>query len=158
MTKKIIKEEESKKELEELEGKYKRALADYQNLEKRVAEQKSEWAKSANRELLLKLLPVLDNLELALKHTEDEGLKISVVQFLSALKSEGVEKIEVLGKEFDPNVMECIGTGEGEENKVIEEIRPGYTLFDRVLRPAQVRVGKKEVEKVVEKKQGENVN
>ncbi|MCL5438707.1 MAG: nucleotide exchange factor GrpE [Patescibacteria group bacterium] len=175
MSKKDVKyTEEKKQETEELENKYKRALADYQNLEKRVAEQKSEWAKSANRELLQKLLPVLDNLELALKHIEDEGLthstllsvnpelaeglKIGVTQFLNALKSEGVTKIEVLGKEFDPNSMECVGTVSGEENKVIEEIRPGYTLFDRVLRPAQVRVGQARTEKVVEKEQVEIVN
>ncbi|MDP3988220.1 MAG: nucleotide exchange factor GrpE [Candidatus Levybacteria bacterium] len=124
------------------EDKYKRALADYQNLEKRVSEERKEWVKITNKELITRLLPVLDTLELANKHVDDEGLKLSIKQFLDVLKSEGVEKIQTLGLSFDPHTMECLDTTEGEENKVVEEVRAGYRIFDKVLRPAQVRVGK----------------
>ncbi len=128
----------------QLEDKYKRALADYQNLQKRVGEEKQDWVRAANRELLLRLLPVLDTLMLASQHVDDQGLKVSINQFLDALKSEGVKRIETQGKEFDPHLMECVSIEEGEENKVLEETRTGYMIYDKILRPAQVKVGKGE--------------
>ncbi len=136
------KQTEENEEFENLENQLKRALADYQNLEKRMASERSEWVKTANRGLLLRLLPALDNLMLAQKHTEDKGVSLSVDQILNAFKDEGVGRIEVLGKDFDPNLMEAVSTAEGEEGKVVEEVRTGYTLFGQVLRPAQVIVGK----------------
>ena len=137
---KEIKEEN--KDLENLENQLKRALADYQNLEKRVSLEKSEWIKISNKDLLLKLLPGLDSLILALKHTQDEGVKVSIKHFIDILENEGVKKIEAVGKNFDPNLMEAISTVEGEEGIVIEEVRAGYTISDNVLRPAQVVVGR----------------
>lgn len=131
-----------KKQVLEFENNYRRALADYQNLEKRVREEKSEWIQSANKELILRILPVLDTLMLAQQHIEDQGLQVSVQQFLDTLKIEGVIKIETVGHEFDPHLMECITTEAGEANKVLAEIRAGYMLNDKVLRPAQVTVGK----------------
>lgn len=150
------------KELQEraqnLENQVKRTLADYQNLEKRVKEERSEFVKSANRDLLLRFLPTLDTLNLAQKHVDDEGLKLSIQQFLDALKEEGVQKIETIGAHFDPKTMEAVEVEEAEEGKVLEEIRAGYTLNGEVLRPAQVKVGKqkidvKEEEKVKEESQ-----
>ena len=144
MTKKNEKKiEQENTEFANLENQLKRALADYQNLEKRIAEEKISWIKMANKNLLLKLLPGLDNLILAEKHTQDEGVKISIKHFIDSLEQEGVRKIETVGKAFDPNLMEAIGTGQGEDGKVIEEVRAGYMLFDSVLRPAQVIVGQK---------------
>ncbi len=128
--------------IKEDEEKYKRALADYQNLEKRVREERINWIKTANKELLLRLLPVLDTLLLAQKHSQDKNLEISAQQFLDVLKSEGIERVQTERKEFDPKLMECIITEEGEEGKVLEETRAGYLLNDQVLRPAQVKVGK----------------
>lgn len=130
-----------KKQVEEFENNYRRALADYQNLQKRVQEEKSEWIRSANSDLMLRILPVLDTLMLAQQHVEDQGLQVSVQQFLDVLRSEGVTKIETVGHEFDPHLMECITTEPGESNKVLEEIRAGYLLNEKVLRPAQVKVG-----------------
>lgn len=124
-----------------LENQLKRALADYQNLEKRIAEEKSTWIKIANKDLLLKLLPGLDNLMLAERHTKDEGVKISIKHFLDVLGEVGVSKIETIGKDFDPKLMEAVSTTDGAAGKVIEEIRTGYALFDTILRPAQVVVG-----------------
>lgn len=126
----------------QFENLYKRALADYQNLEKRVRDDRGEWIKAANRELLSRLLPVLDTLEMANKHIDNQGLKLSVQQFLDALKNEGVDRIETIGKEFDPHCMECFETVEGKEGKVVEEVRAGFKLYEKVLRPAQVKVGK----------------
>jgi len=129
-------------ELSNLENQLKRALADYQNLEKRIAEEKSSWIKIANKDLLLRLLPGLDSLILAEKHTRDEGVKLSIRHFLDILENEGVKQMETVGKAFDPKLMEAIGTGDGESGKVLEEVRAGYILFETVLRPAQVIVGK----------------
>lgn len=134
-------------QLQEAEAKYKRALADYQNLEKRMRDDREALIKASNRELLLNFLPVLDTLYLAQQHLKDEGLRVSIDQFLHALKNEGVVKIEVVGKPFDPTTMEVVTTGEGKENTVVQEVRSGYMLYDRLLRPAQVIVGNGEQKK-----------
>lgn len=128
-------------QVEEITNQLKRALADYQNLEKRVLGERAAWIMSANKDLILRLLPGLDSLILAEKHTEDEGVKLSVKHFLDSLKAEGVEKIETENAGFDPNLMEAVTTAEGEEGKVVEEIKSGYTLNGEVIRPAQVVVG-----------------
>jgi len=132
-----------KQKIEELENQVKRTLADYRNLENRVRNERGEWMLKANKQLLLNILPVLDTLMLANKHSQskDQGLNLSVQQFLDILRKEGVIKIGTIGKNFDPNLMEGVVTIEGEEGKVIEELRTGYTLYDKVLRPAQVAVG-----------------
>jgi molecular chaperone GrpE len=135
-------EPEENTELSNLENQLKRALADYQNLEKRIASEKSSWILASNKNLLLRLLPGLDSLLLAEKHTQDEGVKLSIKHFLDILEQDGVKKIETVGKDFDPNLMEAITTQVGEDNKVLEEVRSGYMLFETVLRPAQVIVGK----------------
>lgn len=127
---------------EELEQQVRRVLADYQNLEKRVAQERSNWIRTANKDLLLRLFPVFDTLMMATKHIDDKGLKLSLQQFHDALKNEGVVKIETLGKDFNPGFMECINTVEGEDGKVVEEVRTGFMMHDQVLRPAQVKVGK----------------
>lgn len=146
MTKKNVKkeegEEEFRKKIEELETQLKRTLADYQNLEKRFIEEKTRLVKTANRQLLLRLLPALDALTLAEEHTKDQGVVLSIKHFLDILENEGVKKIEAKGHDFDPRLMECVQTIEGEEGKVIDEVKPGYMLSETVLRVAQVTVGK----------------
>lgn len=131
-----------KVKLDEAVNNWKRAVAEYQNLEKRVNEERKDWIKLANKELLLQLLPVLDTLMIAQDHIRDEGLKLATKQFLDVLRAEGVERIETNGQIFDPNTMECVDTVSGEENKVFEEIRAGFMLHGHILRPAQVKVGK----------------
>lgn len=138
-------------ELKDLEGKYKRALADYQNLEKRVREERIQWIKTASKDILVRMLPIVDTLMLAQKHSEEKTLHVVTQQFLDLLKSEGVARIETKDKKFDPKLMECItieevdsSTSSGqEEGKVLEELRAGFMMHDTVLRPAQVKVGKK---------------
>lgn len=133
-----------KEEFENLENQLKRAIADYQNLEKRTEEAKREWILAANRNLIEKLLTVLDNLLLAQKHIQDSGLDLSVQKFLDVLSQEGVQKIQTADSKFDPNTMECVSVQEGEEEKILEEIRPGFIMNDRVIRPAQVIVGRQQ--------------
>lgn len=132
-----------KEKIEELENQNKRLLADYRNLEKRINQERGEWILKANRSLLLNLLPILDTLILANKHSksEDQNVSLSIQQFLDILKREGVVKVKTMGRNFDPNLMECIETVEGIDGKVLEEMRTGYTLYDKTLRPAQVKVG-----------------
>ncbi len=128
--------------ISESEEKYKRALADYQNLQKRSYEDRQEWIRSANKELLLRILTILDTMILAYQHSQDKNLQISINHFLDILKSEGVTRIETAGQEFSPVSMEAIATAEGEEGKVIAETRAGFMLHDKLLRAAQVTVGK----------------
>lgn len=133
-------------EIKRLENLWKRALADYQNLEKRTVQEKEEFVKFANSQLILKILPSLDSLEKAEKHLKDQGLNLALKQLKEGLVQEGLEKIQTQGKDFDPEEMECVEVGQGKEGKVLDEIRAGYKLGDRVLRVAQVRVGKEKGE------------
>lgn len=140
MTKKktIKKFEEQIKELTE---KWKRALADYANLEKRVQLEKKDFVKFSNAVLIDKLLAVLDDLERAEAHLKDKGLSIAVNQFKAVLKTEGVEEIKAEGFKFDAEKMDCMEMVKGEKNKVIKVIQKGYLLNGKVLRPAKVKVG-----------------
>ncbi len=133
---------EVNKEAEEWKNKYLRVLADYQNLDKRVAEEKVEIRKFAAEVVLMRLLPAIDTLSKAKAHLQDPGLDLSVKEFETTLAELGIVKIDVLGKEFNPHEMECIDVAEGPDNQVIEELLPGYKLHDKILRVAQVKVGK----------------
>lgn len=146
--KKIKKEhgniEELKKLVEEYKHKYLRALADYQNFEKRVNEQKEEQIKNTTKKIVLNMLPFLDNLEKAEVFLKDEGLEMIKKQFQQALEKEGLKEIDVLGKEFDPHLAEAIDVVEGDKDNIITEVaRKGYMLGDKVIRVAQVKVSKK---------------
>ncbi len=164
--KKIIKEEEKlEKELEELKKKcdeylngWKRERADFLNYKKDEMERIGNLAKYANEELILNFLPILDNIYLAEAHLQDEGISQIKKQFLDLLKKEGITPIEVINKEFDPNLMESIGevtnpkiqipnenSGDpfsAKTGSVVEEIQRGYTLNGKVIRVAKVRVTK----------------
>ena len=136
-------EDELPKQIEEWKGKYLRALADYHNLEKLSQEEKSHVHVFAAEMVLVKLLPIVDTLERAQEHLKDTGLGLALKELESFLVMHGVKKMSVVGRFFDPDSMECIEVVEGEENMVITELRPGYTLHDKVIRVAQVKVGKK---------------
>lgn len=132
---------EWKEKAQEFENKFKRAIADYQNLEKRMRDERGMLVLSANKELLLRFLPILDTLILAQQHDQNPTLGIVVNQFLDTLKSEHVTKVKTVGEKFDPETMEVVTTLDGKEGIVIQEVRAGYLLHDRLLRPAQVIVG-----------------
>lgn len=136
--------EKLKNEVEEWKGKYLRALADYQNLEKRFGDQRLEIVKYASEKVIRELLAILDTFEKAQEHIKDEGLALGVKNFQTVLFGNGLTKIEVLGKKFDPLEMECIEVVEDSKaDEVVEELRKGYRLGEKVIRVAQVKVGKR---------------
>ncbi len=124
-----------------LDDKFKRALAGYQNQEKRHEAQRSLLAKFANEALLDKVLPVLDDLERAQGHLKDAGLGHVLKTFHQVLASEGLSVIESDHADFDPATMDCAEVVAGEKDKVVKTVSRGYRLFDKVLRPAKVEVG-----------------
>lgn len=137
----MVKKAEEKVKLEEAINNWKRAVADYQNLEKRINEERASWIRSASRDLILRLLPVIDALMLAQKHVQDEGVALGVKQLIAILEQEGVKPIETQDKNFDPQTMECVATEPGAGGKVLQELQRGYVLYDKILRPAKVKVG-----------------
>ncbi len=132
-----------KQQLDEFKNKYLRAIADYQNLEKRVGEERFELMKMANRNFLIKILPFLDNLEKAELFVKDPGLKISKDHFMQILTEAGLIEMNLLNKDFDPVSAEAVDIVPGkEDNKVVEILRKGYMLEDKIIRVAQVKVSK----------------
>jgi molecular chaperone GrpE len=146
--------EQLEKRVAELENDWKRALADYQNLEKRTREEKSLLTQFANMVLLESLLPVLDNFLLLEKHSEDQGVKMSVNEFKEVLRNAGLKEIDVNeGEMFDPKIMDAVDTADGEKDKVLQIIRKGYFFKEKLIRPVSVKVGHGEK---TEKKKGNN--
>jgi len=128
----------------EYELRWKRALADYQNLEKRTEERFSELTQFAVKQFIEKLLPVIDDLEKAREHIKDEGLNLAWKKLTGVLKENGIEHIPTQNKLFDIHSMEAIHMVEGKtDNQVVAEHRAGYLMHGSVLRPAQVTVSKK---------------
>lgn len=132
---------ELKEKIEDLENQLKRAVADYRNQEMRFDEEKREYIKFANRDILLRLIPAFDTLFLAEKFISDEGIKLTLRHLHDVLRDVGVERVDTGGM-FNAELMEAVAAEIGEENKVLEEMRPGYTLNGKLVRPAQVKVGK----------------
>ncbi|MBW6441730.1 nucleotide exchange factor GrpE [Patescibacteria group bacterium] len=150
---KPLKKEEYEKKIKELEDKvesldnsWKRALADYKNLEKRTAEEKESFLSFVKIQVLESFLPFFDNLEKLEEHSKDEGLKITLKDLQRVLNLMGVQEIEAEGKDFDPNTMEAIEMTEGEKNKVLKIHQKGYLLNGNLLRPAKVAVGQEKQE------------
>lgn len=136
--------EEIARQGEEYKTKYLRAVADYQNYERRVQDQRIEWIKTANKSVFNKLLAFLDDLERAELFIKDPNLAHVKESFSKLLKNEGLEEIEVLGKPYDPHNAEVIDMKEGkEDNMVLAVLRKGYTYNGQLLRVAQVTVSKK---------------
>lgn len=131
-------------QLDERTNQWKRALADYQNLDKRVGEERIDFVRYAAKNFIVRLLAIVDDFEKAQAHVKDQGLGLALKKLFELLKQEGVEKIDTLGKEYDIHSMEALVTEEGKDDgKVLEELRSGYTMHGAILRPAQVKVSKK---------------
>jgi len=139
-----------KKEQEYLEN-WKRERAAFLNYKKEEAERVSEFVKFANQELILKILPILDNIYIAEKKLPGElkenlwvqgFLKIKT-QILDFLENQEVKEMKCLGEKFDPNFQEALEKVEAEgkeEGIIIEEIKKGYLLRGKVIRPAKVKI------------------
>ena len=134
-----------------------RTTADFENFKKRAAREKQDALKFANESLIQKLIPVLDNFDMALAAVQNgqtgaassslqSGINMILQQFKSALTEAGLEEVDATGKPFDPNLHEAVSqqeTAEVPEGHVVQQLRKGYKLRDRLLRPASVIIAKK---------------
>lgn len=131
-------------------GNWQRAQADFMNFKRRTEQERSEAIKFANAVLVENLLAVLDDLERALENvsaklaglTWVDGIALIYRKLRAILEGHGLTEIKALGEAFDPNVHEAVLYGEGEDGEVVEELQKGYKLYDRVIRPTMVKVGK----------------
>lgn len=133
--------------------KYLRAHAEFENTRKRLEKDKIDFLKYANERLILEFLPILDNMEIAEKHIKEtkdlkavqEGVDMIQSQIQKFLKDVGVERIKTAGEKFDPHLHEAIETmdsGDKEDGIIVEELKPGYRINGRLLRPASVKIVK----------------
>jgi molecular chaperone GrpE len=132
--------------------RFLRERAELENFKKRLHREKAEALRFACEPLIRDLLPVIDNLERALVHGDDngesilQGVRLVLKSLLDILRRHGVQRIEAAGARFDPNRHEAIAQVESEEhepNQVVEQHHSGYLLHDRLLRPALVTVGRR---------------
>ncbi|HEY5297336.1 MAG TPA: nucleotide exchange factor GrpE [Verrucomicrobiae bacterium] len=137
-----------------------RVTADFENFKKRAAREKTESAHNASAALLHKLLPILDNFEMALAAAQmaqgdklaslQTGVAMIQQQLKGVLAESGLEELDADGKLFDPTFHEAVSqleTSEAPEGHVVQQLRKGYKLRERLLRPASVVVAKKPAEK-----------
>lgn len=123
---------------------YVRALADYKNLQRQIQEERKLIFTLATANVLEQLLPTLDMLYKAEIFVKDPGMQMVKDQLLRVLEEFGLKEIDLAGKEYDPHTAEVVGTVEAEQdNVVVEVVRRGYALEDKVIRVGQVKVGKK---------------
>lgn len=138
--------------LQEANDKYLRLYAEFENYKKRVNKDKEELVKYGNESIISDMLPVLDNLEMALKHSQGDvssglvqGVEMTLKELKKTLGKFGLSGIEAGGKPFDPLVhhaMSQIERSDVPENVIVEEYRKGYMLKDKVLRASLVAVSK----------------
>ena len=139
--------------LRDAEDRLLRTIADADNFKKRLQREKEEQTRYANEALIRELLPVIDNLERALQHSQTGSDKESVVQglnmtlqgFIDALAKFYCSPVDAVGKPFDPNFHEAVAQEENAElepNTVVRELQKGYVLRERLLRPAMVVVSR----------------
>ena len=140
------------KERDTLKEQLLRAVADFDNYRKRIERERRELSDYAATDVLLELLPIIDNFERALQAPAggDEAFKKGVElihkQMLDLLRKRGVTLIDALGADFDPNVHQAVihePSDEHREGEVMQELQRGYKLGDRLLRPAMVKVAKR---------------
>ena len=141
--------EEERQKSQSFMASWQRAAADHQNFKRRVEDERSETARLANAALVINMLPLLDDLERALKNVDAhlagltwvDGIRLIHRKFQALLEMTGLQEIDADGQTFDPAQHEAVSQAPGEENKVIAVVQKGYKLGDRVLRPAMVVVG-----------------
>ena len=144
---------QKEEEIKQLQDRILRMAADMENTRKRLEREKSDCISFANEGLMRGLLPVMDNLERALQHGEKdpncksliEGVSMTLKSFGEVLGKFGCTPFDSVGKIFDPNYHEAVMQQESPEypeKTVLQELQRGYTLHDRLLRPAMVIVSK----------------
>lgn len=144
--------QQAEQESASFKDQYLRAAAEMKNYRRRVEQERSDLIRNAGAGILMKMLPILDDLELAIMHVPAEvaaspwfdGLKLVQSKLQTMLEGEGVKPIQALGQPFDPNFHEAVmheAAGPENAGKVTAELRRGYTLHSRVIRPTMVKVG-----------------
>jgi molecular chaperone GrpE len=145
------------KELQELSEKnydlYLRSQAEIENMKKRNRKEKEDWHKYSNETLIKQIIPVMDSLEKAISHSNNEktlhalreGVELTLKGLVNALNKAGLEEIRAKGEPFDPAFHEAVSQVEDDQveaGRVVQEIQKGYTLNKRLIRPAMVVVSK----------------
>jgi molecular chaperone GrpE len=145
-------EEKLKNEVAELNDKYLRLYSEFENMRRRNAKERMELTQTAGKDILIALLPVIDDFERALKalegdenKTQREGVELIHNKFLNILTQKGLTPMDAMGKEFDPEIHEAVTKIPAPEKKlkgkVVDVIEKGYTLQEKVIRYAKVVVG-----------------
>ena len=135
--------------------KYVRAHAEFENARKRIEKDKADSLKYANESFVIDFLPIIDSLEISEKHIKEakdflavqEGVDMIHVLIQKFLKDIGVEKIKTIGEKFDPHFHEAVDTVDAkdkEDGTIVEELKSGYTFNGKLLRPASVRIVKRQ--------------
>ncbi len=146
--------ENLKNSIEETQNGYLRVMADFDNYRKRQRDEVARLTGLVREDLIMKLLPLMDNFDRTLiaaeaEHSYEslvEGVTLALKQTRDMLSKEGLEPIEAIGEQFDPELHEALLreiTDEYEENTIISELEKGYTLNGKVLRPSRVTVAGK---------------
>ena len=145
------------KGLQEKSGKdhdlYLRARAEVDNILKRNKREKEEWVKFSNESIIKELLPVLDNLDMAISHSNDEnslhalreGVELTLKGLRDILNKSGLEEVKAIGEPFDPCFHHAVSAEEdknAEDGVILKELQKGYTLHERLIRPAMVVLSK----------------
>jgi molecular chaperone GrpE len=135
--------------IKELEERLARLQAEFENYKKRAARENEMLKEKAAADAMLKLLPIMDDFDMALMHMDKavhkefrHGIELIYVKLLETLKREGVLEMKCLGESFDPYRHDALRAAEGDDGKVLEVIQKGYTLKGKVLRHAKVAVGR----------------
>ena len=147
---------EKAKKGDEYYDKWLRTHADFENTRKRLEKEKMEFLRFANEDLIVELLPIIDNLDRAINSHKDpekdphlKGVLLIKDELHKLLERHGVAKIKSVGEKFDPNFHEAMMLVESEkyqEDMVVEELQSGYTMHSKLIRPASVKVSKKKGE------------
>lgn len=155
--------ERLQKQAEEYLNGWKRAKADYANLQKETEKRQIEFIQYANAALLHELLPLVDHFKQAFKHLPGElqntewvkGIRHIQTHLCKILTEHGLQEIKTVGDEFDPNKHEVVEEIASDQpaGTIIEELKTGWLMGDRVIQPARVKVAK---EKIIDKKKGAN--
>lgn len=143
---------EAEKQAADYRDQWLRSVADFKNYKRRTDTERAELIKNASADMVLKLLPVMDDFERAIENIPPDvaetawwgGTQLISQKLRTILESAGVAPISAVGQDFDPNYHDAVLYEEapGQEGKVVAELQKGYTMHERVLRPATVKVGK----------------
>jgi molecular chaperone GrpE len=144
---------------------YLRSEAEIENIKKRNRKDKEEWVKYANETLIKEILPVMDNLEMAISHSHDEnsiqalreGVELTLKGLRDVLEKSGLEEVKAEGEAFDPNYHHAVSE-QADENAeagtILQELQRGYMLKKRLIRPAMVIVSKGSPDGTVDDNEG----